>query len=84
MTPRFLYVTARDRRDLFESLRTEFDGQEDVQVILDRRRSERRRAILPPDPDRRRTDRRRRTDLQEELRAAGSFITGIDDAKPWP
>lgn len=40
--PRFVYVTSRERRDVFERLRTEFATQPDVRVIQDRRRGERR------------------------------------------
>ena len=79
--PRFLYVIARDRRDLYERLRSEFATQEDVGVVLDRRRVDRRRDA-PADPasqERRRSDRRKQRDLQEELRANGSFLTSCAD-----
>jgi hypothetical protein len=79
--PRFLYVIARDRRDLYERLKSEFSRQEDVGVVLDRRREDRRRAPSADtsSQERRRSDRRKQRDLQDELRANGSFLTSCAD-----
>jgi len=76
--PRFIYVVARDRRDLYESLRAEFQGQDDVAVILDRRRGERRRSTAGAAVDLRRTKRRMQPELDAELRTVGCFITSCD------
>ena len=76
--PRFIYVVARDRRDLYESLRGEFAGQADVRVVVDRRRGERRRSARGSAGDVRRLDRRQQADLDAELRTVGSFITSSE------
>ena len=82
MSPRFVYVTSRERRDVFERLSTEFATQPDIRVILDRRRGDRRQGEMPrAGEDRRRRDRRRHADLEQELRAVGSFITAFEDAR---
>jgi len=76
---RFLYVTARDRRDMYEKLKADFAGQTDVEVILDRRYRERRTVTLEPTANLRRGDRRRQRELDRELCANGSFITASAD-----
>lgn len=75
----FLYVISRDRRDLHERLKEDFAWQQDVAVILDRRRNERRTVILPPRVNLRRADRRRQRELDRELRTVGSFISECAD-----
>jgi hypothetical protein len=83
-TPRFVYVTSSDRRDVFERLRTEFAFQPEICVIQDRRRGERRQtAGGAASPERRRRDRRGHGDLEQELRSVGSFIATIEDLRPW-
>jgi hypothetical protein len=92
--PRFVYVTSRERRDVFERLSAEFATQPDVRVIQDRRRGERRRGERQPadsstpevrtaGEDRRRRDRRAHRELEPELRSVGSFIAAVEDARPW-
>jgi uridine kinase len=76
---RFLYVVARDRLDLFDRLESEFSRVEDIKVVVDRRRTERRQTARVHEPDRRRLERRMRRDLDMELRSVGSFITQLDD-----
>jgi hypothetical protein len=77
---RFIYVTSRERRDLYESLTAGFSGQEDIRVIVDRRRGERRAATAGGDAERRRSlDRRRHRDLDRELPAVGSFVTDAEE-----
>lgn len=76
---RFLYVAARDRRDIYERLKDDFAGQSDVQVLLDRRCRERRTVTLVPTANLRRGDRRRQRELDGELRTTGSFITAAAD-----
>ena len=48
--------------DLEEELRNTFERQEDVRVLVERRRSERRTTQQPVAMDRRRADRRRRNE----------------------
>jgi hypothetical protein len=76
---RFLYVAARNRRDLYERLKDDFAGQSDVEVLLDRRCRERRTITLEPTANLRRADRRRQRELDRELRTIGSFITASAD-----
>jgi hypothetical protein len=56
--PRWLIVVRRDRRDLYEDLRRNFDGDGRVRVLLDRRERIRREARVPVGTERRRSDRR--------------------------
>jgi hypothetical protein len=77
--PRFLYVVARDRLDLYERLAAEFARDPGIAVILDRRgerrQGERRQGAGRDTPGPRRGgERRRRQDLQLELRTAGCFM----------
>jgi hypothetical protein len=77
---RFIYVTSRERRDLYESLTAGFSGQQDIRVIVDRRRGERRAATVGGDAERRRgLDRRQHGDLDRELHAVGSFVTDAEE-----
>ena len=73
--PRFIYVVAKDRRDLYEALRAEFAWQSDVVIVLDRRREERRRAGAGSSVDQRRTTRRQQAELDAELETVGYFVT---------
>jgi hypothetical protein len=79
---RFLYVVARDRLDLYDRLVAEFAREDDVKVVVDRRRADRRQSPGSHEPDRRRSNRRVRRDLDLELRSVGSFITRVDDRDP--
>jgi hypothetical protein len=56
--PRWLLIVRGDREPLYAQLRLAFAGSPVVQVILDRRREERRRRELPVTVDQRRGDRR--------------------------
>jgi len=76
---RFIYVVARDRRDLYQKLKEDFAGQHDVAVVLDRRIRDRRTITIEPTAEFRRADRRRQRELERELRGAGSFITATSD-----
>lgn len=55
---RYLVVTARNRADLYSYLRRQFSPDGEVQVLLDRRRGERRRRQESYESERRRGDRR--------------------------
>src|SRR5882724_975614 len=55
-----LLVVARHRRELYEEIKRAFAGHETVQVILDRRVTDRRRRKEPTLPERRGADRRAR------------------------
>ncbi len=70
-----LFLVAWDRPDLWDYLRRWFSEVENVEVVLDRRRGERRRSAGPEGPERRRTPRRRQPALDAEVRATGFAIT---------
>ena len=82
-TPRFVYITSSDRRDVFERLHTEFASQPEIRVIQDRRRAQRRTEAGSASPERRRRDRRGHGELEQELRSVGSFIATVEDVRPW-
>jgi len=67
---RRLIVVAREEPDLFDYIRRDQFGDDNVQVISDRRVGDRRRAPRAVDRDRRQTDRRR-CDIQDLLRRHG-------------
>ena len=52
-------IVSRDEPKLYERLRLEFDGDDEVAVVLDRRVSDRRRLPQAVETDQRRADRRR-------------------------
>jgi hypothetical protein len=55
---RWLIVVQRDQPDLFRHLAARFDDVAFIEVILDRRQSERRGTAAPVAADRRRAERR--------------------------
>lgn len=65
---RLLFIVARDHPELWHHLRRDFGDDEEVQVILDRRRGERRCQIRAREPERRRADRRRPPAIEKDLR----------------
>ena len=67
--PRHLFIVARDQPDLWAHLAREFSGEPGVEVVLDRRRTDRRQAARPLGEERRRRDRRSRPLVQQELTA---------------
>jgi tetratricopeptide (TPR) repeat protein len=69
-----LFVVAEGSRDLQTFLERDFAHADDVDVIVDRRRSNRRRRAEPHEPDRRRQDRRQNLESAEDLRGAGVVI----------
>lgn len=61
---REVFIVSGQRPDLYERLRREFEGKHHVEVIIDRRRGERRRAEAHAEgADRRRIDRRAREEV---------------------
>jgi len=66
-----LFIVARPRSDLFNSLKEQFSREEKagkVQVLLDRRHGKRGEKGQPPEPD------RRHYFIDEELRSLGCAI----------
>ena len=76
-----LLVVARHRQELYEAVKRAFAGHETVQVILDRRVSERRQRKGAPTLDLRRHDRRSRSTIDEQLRTIGWSLVLLDLAK---
>lgn len=65
--PRFLVIVRATEPAVFARLVAAFDGDERVQVLLDRRRGERRRQQAYPGPERRRGERRHVPDFWQNL-----------------
>lgn len=68
-TVRSLIIVAQPQRDLHQALTDEFGGIAAIQILLDRRRGERRRAAQPVARDRRAHERRSLPRLEDDLRA---------------
>jgi hypothetical protein len=75
---RELFIVARDRADLYRYLSQTFADAENVEVIWDRRGTERRRIANGAHPERRRRDRRTRLSVDEELRTVGYSFLALD------
>ena len=58
MVVQYLLIVARSQPDLCSYLADNFAGDEKVEVLLDRRRGERRRRTEPHEPERRQGERR--------------------------
>ena len=69
------------RRELYEEIKRAFAGHETVQVILDRRVSQRREKKNSPMLDRRRNERRSRSAMDEQLRTIGWSLVLLDLAR---
>lgn len=65
VSARWLIIVQSDRRELYSDLRRNFKPDKRVDVILDRRRAERRLGDGPVDSDRRRHPRRRPLTAQQ-------------------
>ena len=66
---RHLFIVSQHHPGLFDYLRTRFSSEENVEIILNRRQGERRRAEGTVDRDRRVEDRRSRPHVDAGLRA---------------
>jgi hypothetical protein len=71
---RYLVVAARNRQDLHDYLRRQFSGDDRVEILLDRRRGERRRQLDPHEPERRRGNRRSGPGTDDRLYYYGLII----------
>ena len=66
-------------------LQERFQGDEKVELILDRRMGQRRSSVVDHPEERRRSDRRARPELDIELRARSHVIVTLpdpDDVEP--
>src|SRR5207249_2522551 len=81
-----IVVVARDRQKLFEYAKRAFSGNSSVEVVLDRRRAERRTGERASSPDRRRGDRRLMNEIDNHLRArlGGRPARRVQDSRAAP
>lgn len=76
---RNVFVVSRQHPDLYHYLRERFASDSAVEVVLDRRVSERRQRHTPYGTDRRRVDRRRRPEVERELQTRSHAVITISD-----
>ena len=79
---RFLFIVSRQLPGVYEHLREQFGQEPNVEVILDRRKGERRQPEAsepPPGADRRHGQRRRNGSVDEQLRVMGYAFVRIPD-----
>lgn len=85
---RLLFIVGSRRLDFYESLRRTFRGDDTVQVVLDRRRGERRknrRAGSRQDVREQRVgERREHEEIERQLRARGYAVVGVPAPRPLP
>ncbi len=79
---RYLFVVSKTRPELREYLAQHFLNEDDVEITIDRRRGERRRAHADPRMDRRQAHRRWRPENDEALAAIGAFMVPLEEAEP--
>jgi len=81
---RHLFLVSRQEARLFEYLLERFRDDGNVEVILDRRRAERRRRPRGQEPERRRSDRRTRREVDLELQVRSHVILTLPEDDPPP
>jgi class 3 adenylate cyclase/tetratricopeptide (TPR) repeat protein len=85
---RILFVVAREEVSLYNQLVHEFEGKENIRIIVDRRVGDRRTRDTNPREDRRGDDRRVRPHTDSQLRALGWSIVRFEGTDPvtasWP
>ena len=69
--PRYLFVVARGHPDVYADLQRQFLGNPEVEVLVDRRLSERREHQESHEPERRRGERRGQRDGSSHVRGIG-------------
>jgi hypothetical protein len=78
---RLLFIVSPQRMDLYEALRTALWSEMDCEIIVDRRKGERRQApsggTPRGGPDRRGAQRRQRTLVDREIRECGWAVVNI-------
>ena len=74
-----LFIVSRREPDLFAYLSKEFEGEDDVRVIMDRRVGERRRSDeRRPSLERRQGDRRAQSHVSRQVNSIGYAFVRID------
>jgi len=78
---RLLFIVAGKRPEFYESLRRTFRGDDTVQIVLDRRRGERRKPRRaggrPVTREQRGAERREQLEIQRQLRSRGYAVVGV-------
>jgi hypothetical protein len=78
---RLLFIVGSRRTDFYESLRRTFEGDDTVQIVLDRRRGERRRRRRAGSravrPEQRVAERREHLEIERQLRSRGYAVVGV-------
>ena len=77
---RYLLIVARTEPDLWRYLKHNFAGDDKVEVVLDRRRGERRQRTQPHEPERRRGERRRQPGTEKELQYRSLVIIRLESS----
>ena len=73
----YIFIVSVRHLALYDYLRQRFADDPNAQVVLDRRRIERRRAEIAVTHERRQLGRRQRPDLGEELRRRSVAVVTI-------
>lgn len=68
---RYLFIVARGHPDLYADLQRQFAQNPEIEVLVDRRYSERREAVEPHQPERRSLERRGQRSGAGPVLAAG-------------
>ena len=77
--PRYLFIVAKEHPELCAHLEREFMGEDGVEVVLDRRRADRRwHGAAVPEADRRGTERRSHPPIQQELAALNFALIRVE------
>ena len=78
---RLLFIVGSKRPNFYESLRRTFRGDDTVQIVLDRRRGERREVCRTTrrrvGHEQRGADRREQAEIQRQLRSRGYAVVGV-------
>jgi hypothetical protein len=69
-----LFIVARSRPDILERVRERLQGDERIEVIVDRRYGERRCADVPREPERRAGNRRRAAKAWDDLTLFATLV----------
>ena len=77
--PRLLYIVSRDSPELYERFARAFADDPDVEVVLDRRRTDRRQRDLPHSAERR-VRERRSASIEATLQRLGWAVVGAGAA----
>ncbi len=79
---RLLFIVGRERRLLYDSLQRTFDGDDTVQVVLDRRVGERRQQGSTPRTERRQSERRAQRESDARLHVRGYALVDVTFESP--